>query len=210
MRGGHHADCKDVSGSHRSGWQSGPCGREGSAGACAVVIGECDPERFGMLVDVQWLHREDNRLSTALREAKLKLSSECLEDIEYSPKCELDREQLRQRAAGRWVAEHHNILITGMTGTGKTYLAQRLSSDLSKSIMALLRIRRAPSDEIFWRSSKDRYGTRSTPASFRAKRWHEHIADPTHADGSGIDSSTTPLRPRSPSGDSAIAMRWFR
>ena len=84
-------------------------------------------ERFGMLVDAEWLHRENRRLGTALREAKLKLASACLEDIEYSPKRELDRAQIRQLASCRWVAEHQNVLISGMTGTGKTYLACALA-----------------------------------------------------------------------------------
>src|SRR5919205_4255424 len=75
-------------------------------------------ERFGMLVDAEWTHRENKRLGTALREAKLKLSSACVEDIDYSPKREIDRAQFRQLATCRWVAEHHNLIITGMTGTG--------------------------------------------------------------------------------------------
>jgi len=68
-------------------------------------------ERFGMLVDAEWLHRENRRLGKALREAKLKLASACLEDIEYSPKRELDRAQIRQLASCRWVAEHQNVLV---------------------------------------------------------------------------------------------------
>lgn len=58
-------------------------------------------ERFGLLVDAAWLHRENKRLATALREAKLKLASACLEDIDYSNKRELDRVQMRQLAACR-------------------------------------------------------------------------------------------------------------
>ena len=84
-------------------------------------------ERFGMLVDAEWTHRENKRLRTALREAKLKLSSACVEDIDYSPKREIDRAQLRQLATCRWVAEHQNVIITGMTGTGKTYLGCALA-----------------------------------------------------------------------------------
>src|SRR5690349_15262926 len=84
-------------------------------------------ERFAMLVDAEWLARENKRLTKALREAKLKLASAAMEDIEYSPKRELDRAQMRQLASCRWVVEHQNVLITGMTGTGKTYVACALA-----------------------------------------------------------------------------------
>ena len=80
-----------------------------------------------MLVDAEWTHRENKRLTTALREAKLKLSSACIEDIDHSPKREIDRAQLRQLATCRWVAEHQNVIVTGMTGTGKTYFACALA-----------------------------------------------------------------------------------
>jgi DNA replication protein DnaC len=80
-------------------------------------------ERFGMLVDAEWLHRENKRLAAALRDAKLRLSSACIEDIDYPAHRELDRAQIRQLASCRWVVEHQNVLITGATGTGKTYVA---------------------------------------------------------------------------------------
>jgi len=75
-------------------------------------------ERFGLLVDAEWLQRENKRLTKALREAKLRIAGACVEDIEYSPKREIDRAQLRQLSSCRWVAEHQNVLITGATGTG--------------------------------------------------------------------------------------------
>jgi len=84
-------------------------------------------ERFGMLVDAEWLHRENRRLATALRDAKLKLAAACIEDIDYSATRELDKAQVRQLASCRWVAEHQNVLVTGMTGTGKTYVACALA-----------------------------------------------------------------------------------
>lgn len=84
-------------------------------------------ERFALLVEAEWVFRENRRLSRALREAKLKLSSACLEDVDYSPRRELDKSVVRQLASCRWVAEHHNVLVTGMTGTGKTYLACALA-----------------------------------------------------------------------------------
>jgi DNA replication protein DnaC len=80
-------------------------------------------ERFGLLVDAEYLARENKRLVSRLREAKLKLSQACVEDIDYPAKRELDKALIRQLAGCRWVAEHHSVLITGLTGTGKTYLA---------------------------------------------------------------------------------------
>lgn len=84
-------------------------------------------ERFGMLVDAEWMHRENRRLSRALREAKLKLAQACIEDIDYSARRELDKAVVRQLATCRWVTEHQSILVTGMTGTGKTYVACALA-----------------------------------------------------------------------------------
>jgi DNA replication protein DnaC len=84
-------------------------------------------ERFGLLVEAEWLARENKRLARALREAKLKLSQACLEAIEYPAARELDRALLRQLATCRWVAEHHTVLITGATGTGKSFLACALA-----------------------------------------------------------------------------------
>jgi DNA replication protein DnaC len=73
-------------------------------------------ERFALLVEAEWLYRENQRLTRALKEAKLKLSQACVEDIDYPARRELDRAQIRQLASCRWVQEHHNILITGATG----------------------------------------------------------------------------------------------
>jgi len=80
-------------------------------------------ERLGLLVDAEWLNRENARMSRCLREAKLRISSACVEDIDYSDKRELDKSVIRQLASCRWIHEHQNLVITGMTGTGKTYIA---------------------------------------------------------------------------------------
>jgi DNA replication protein DnaC len=80
-------------------------------------------ERFALLVEAEWRQRENQRLGRVLKEAKLKLGHAAIEDIEYPARRELDRGVIRQLATCRWVDEHHNILITGATGTGKTYLA---------------------------------------------------------------------------------------
>jgi DNA replication protein DnaC len=84
-------------------------------------------ERLALLVDAEWLARENRRLQTALKEAKLRLSQACVEGIDYPVRRELDKAVVRQLATCRWVHEHHNVLITGMTGTGKSYIACALA-----------------------------------------------------------------------------------
>lgn len=80
-------------------------------------------ERLALLVDAEYLARENKRLDRRLREARLKLSQACVENIDYPATRELDKAVIRQLASCRWVAEHQNVLLTGLTGTGKTYLA---------------------------------------------------------------------------------------
>lgn len=84
-------------------------------------------ERLALLVDAEWLARENKRLARSLKEAKLRFGQACVEDIDYSTKRELDRAVVRQLASCRWVKEHQNVVITGMTGTGKTYVACALA-----------------------------------------------------------------------------------
>lgn len=84
-------------------------------------------ERLGFLVDAEHLARDNARVRRCLREAKLRMSAASVEDIDYAPKRELDKAVIRQLSSCRWVAEHHNVVITGMTGTGKTYVACALA-----------------------------------------------------------------------------------
>lgn len=84
-------------------------------------------ERFGLLVEAEWVARENARLTRHLQAAKLKLGQACLEALDYAARRELDKPLLRQLATGRWVAEHQQVLITGLTGTGKTFVACALA-----------------------------------------------------------------------------------
>ena len=90
-------------------------------------IGQLDfEERFGLLVERQWLWRENRALAARLHHAQLKVAA-CLEDIDYRHPRGLKRAHIDQLRASQWVAKHHNCLITGPTGSGKTYLACALA-----------------------------------------------------------------------------------
>jgi len=84
-------------------------------------------ERLALLIDAEWLARENRRLARALQEAKLRPSHACLEAVDYGPRRGLDKSQLRQLATCRWVADHQAVLIYGACGTGKSFLACALA-----------------------------------------------------------------------------------
>ncbi|MFN0153681.1 MAG: IS21-like element helper ATPase IstB [Gaiella sp.] len=90
-------------------------------------------ERLALLVEAECLAREHKRLQVALKEAKLRLSQACVEGIDYPARRELDKPLVRQLATCRWVHEHHNVVITGMTGTGKTYVACALAQQACRN-----------------------------------------------------------------------------
>jgi DNA replication protein DnaC len=83
-------------------------------------------ERLALLVERQWAWRESRALAARLHHAQLKVAA-CLEDIDYRHPRGLKRAQIEQLRAGQWVAQHRNCLITGSTGSGKTYLACALA-----------------------------------------------------------------------------------
>lgn len=79
-------------------------------------------ERFTLLVDRQWTWKEDRRMKRLLRNAKLKING-CIEDIDYKTPRGIDKSVVLRLANCDWIKSAQNIIITGPTGVGKTYLA---------------------------------------------------------------------------------------
>ena len=79
-------------------------------------------ERFGLLVDQQWRWREERALTTRIRNAKFKIQA-CIEDLDYRASRGLKRGQVDQLSSSEWIKFHQNVIITGPTGTGKTFVA---------------------------------------------------------------------------------------
>jgi DNA replication protein DnaC len=83
-------------------------------------------ERFAMLVDQQWLWKENRALARRLQSARLKERG-VIEDVDYQHPRGLDRKLMRTLAGSEWVRQHQNILLIGATGLGKTWLGCALA-----------------------------------------------------------------------------------
>ncbi|MDR7462970.1 MAG: IS21-like element helper ATPase IstB [Armatimonadota bacterium] len=84
-------------------------------------------ERFGLLVDQEWASRQNRRLARLLSQVRLRLPA-CLEDVDYRHPRGLDRSLLRSLSTGDWLRARQNVLITGPTGVGKTFIACALAN----------------------------------------------------------------------------------
>lgn len=83
-------------------------------------------DRLGLLVDREMTERDNRRLKTRLRQAKLRQQA-CVEDVDFRHPRKLDKTLFLRLAECRWLKEHSNVLITGPTGVGKSYLACALA-----------------------------------------------------------------------------------
>jgi DNA replication protein DnaC len=99
-------------------------------------------ERFAMLVDQQWLWKENRALDRRLRAARLKERG-LMEDINYQHPRGLDRKLIRTLANNEWVKQHQNLLLIGPTGIGKSWLACALAQKACRDGYTILHKRSA-------------------------------------------------------------------
>ena len=100
-------------------------------------------DRLTMLVqrEVDW--RDDKRMARLLKAARLKVSAACIEDINWRASRSLDRSLIATLAGGDWLRHARNLLITGATGCGKTWLACALAHQAARAGFSVLYVRAA-------------------------------------------------------------------
>ena len=79
-------------------------------------------DRVGLLVETEWTAREQRKLTQRLRNAKLRYPA-ALEDVDFTTPRGLQKEVILSLGTGAWIRDHQNLLITGPTGIGKSWIA---------------------------------------------------------------------------------------
>lgn len=79
-------------------------------------------DRLGLLVDREWLRRQEQRTQRSLKGSRSKQQA-CMEDIDYRSRRGLDRKVMEDLATCHWIRAGRNVLLTGPTGVGKTWLS---------------------------------------------------------------------------------------
>lgn len=88
-------------------------------------------ERIGLIVDREQLDRHNRKITDLLRKAKLRQLA-CIEDIDYNPVRGLDKSRMASLINCDFIRHHHNVLITGPTGCGKSWIACALGQHVAR------------------------------------------------------------------------------
>jgi DNA replication protein DnaC len=94
-------------------------------------------ERLGLLVDRETVERESKRLASRLKTANLRQDA-VIEDLDTRAARGLDRALVAKLAAGEWIARRQDLLVTGKTGTGKSWLACALGHKAARNDRSVL------------------------------------------------------------------------
>ena len=97
-------------------------------------------DRFGLIVDREATHRDNQKLGRLLKNARLKHTA-CVEDIDYRAGRGLDKAVMASLIGCEWVRQAQNLILTGATGCGKTWLACALGNQACRQGLSVLYVR---------------------------------------------------------------------
>lgn len=98
-------------------------------------------DRFGLIVDSEWATRKSNRLTRLIKAAGYVFPNASVEDVEYHADRGLDKSLIMRLSACNYIKEHHNIIILGATGSGKTYVANALGMTANRNFYSVRYVR---------------------------------------------------------------------
>ena len=97
-------------------------------------------EFVGLLVQDEKMYRDNLRLRMLLKKAKLRQEA-ALEDIDYGVSRGLSQQVILELANPQWITAHHNVLISGPTGVGKSFIACALGNAAARTGYTVLYVR---------------------------------------------------------------------
>lgn len=80
-------------------------------------------DRFNLLIDHEYDRRKSNKLNRLIKQATFNEPTAAIEDIEYHPDRNLDKDLILELATGNYIRNHHNIILMGASGNGKTWIS---------------------------------------------------------------------------------------
>jgi len=148
-------------------------------------------ERIALLVDRERIHRDNQRPTGLLRGARLKVAEASLEDINYKAARGLDKRQITTLATGEWIRRSQNLLITGATGSGKTWIAFALAQQTCRQGDSVLyyrvprlieELRISHGDGSYIKFLKFISKASLIASQLPVDTWHAYLGEPTLAD----------------------------